>query len=48
MGFDPLERMDGNVDSTGGMSFHSAGRLTGNMSKVIMECRSEIYSQRAK
>ena len=30
----------------GGMTYHSARRLTGRISKVIMECRSEIAKER--
>jgi hypothetical protein len=30
----------------GGMSYHSARKLTGKLSKVITECRSDIAKER--
>jgi hypothetical protein len=37
-----LERADGYVDSRCGMSYRSARRLTGKISRVVTEYRSEI------
>jgi hypothetical protein len=41
-----LYRVDGNVDSRGGVSYHSASKLTGKLSKIITECRSAIAKER--
>jgi hypothetical protein len=30
----------------GGMSYHSARKLTGKLSKIITECRSDIAKER--
>ena len=38
--------MDGNVDSRGDVVYHSARKLTGKLSKIITECRSDIAKER--